>query len=237
MTKTEARLLLAQRQRRFEWELARDEQTRAAARLVAGRTHALLNMVQIVQLSAPHLEASCDEPSQIFLADLARAAKTAQAELSELLEVARPDDAIVRGAPVGAVVASTIDTLRPAIEVDIHLATAPDTCTRCTSEELEHLLIGLALEALDREHSLEHLEHPEPRREPRIELAVRERAIAGAPWIEIVQASAGTRETDHFELRVVSAIARKRGGELATSERRGGGVELVVALPVVADAA
>lgn len=230
MTKTEARLLLAQRQRRFEWELARDEQTRAAARLVAGRTHALLNVVQIVQLATPHLEASCDETSQVFLADLARAVTAAQAELSELLEVARPDEAIVRGAPVGAAVASTLDTLRPALDVDIHLATAPDTCTRCTGEELEHLLIGLALEAIDR------ADHPE-RTPAHVELAVRERAIAGAPWIEIVQASTGTRETDQFELRVVSAIAHKRGGEVATSERRGGGVELVVALPVVADAA
>jgi hypothetical protein len=136
------------------------------------------------------------------------------------MAVARPDVAIEKGAPVGAAVAHALGSLRRAIDVDIHLATSPDTCTQCTARELEHLLIGLALDVIGQ---------PD-----RIELFVRERVIDGKRWIEIVRASTGAPDdNDHFELRSVSAIADAAGGELATSERRGGGLELVVALPVV----
>jgi hypothetical protein len=38
---------------------------------------------------------------------------------------------------------------------------------------------------------------------------------------------------DRFELRAVEAIVKRAGGELATSDRRGGGEELVVALPII----
>ncbi len=38
---------------------------------------------------------------------------------------------------------------------------------------------------------------------------------------------------DGFELRTVELLARRIGGELARSDRRGGGTELVVALPVL----
>jgi hypothetical protein len=223
MTKTEAnpRVLgeLAQRQRRFEWELARAEQTRAAARMVAGRTHALLNMVQVVQLATVALEPMCSDPGKEFIDDLRKAADDAQVELRELMAVARPDVVIEKGAPVGAAVAAALSTLRRAIDVDIHLAPSPDTCTRCSERELEHLLIGLALDVVDEQD--------------RIELFVRERVIDGKRWIEIVRASSGTPDNDRFELRAVIAIAEAAGGELATSERRGGGLELVVALPIV----
>src|SRR4051812_22901026 len=70
MTKTESRadalLDLAQRQRRFEWELARDQQTRAAARFVSGRTHAMLNLVQVVRLASQQLEQMCGEAGKEF---------------------------------------------------------------------------------------------------------------------------------------------------------------------------
>jgi hypothetical protein len=219
MTKTEARLVLSQRQRRFEWQLARDEQTRVAAKLVAGKTHDMLNTVQIVQLATLELEKRCEPAAREFLDDLLRAAADAQRSLTELMAIARPEETIVRGAPVGRAVDAALGSLREAIDVDIHLATSPDTATRCTAAELEHILIGLALDSSD-----------DP---ARIELTVRERAIAGAPWIEIVRASAFVPAGDRFDLRTVEAIAVRAGGELATSERRGGGEELVVALPVV----
>lgn len=219
MTKTEARLLLSQRQRRFEWELARDEQTRAAAKFVAGKTHDLLNLVQIVQLASLELEKRCDATGKEFIADLAKAAVDAQRELTALMEVARPEDVVVPGAPVGPAVDAAIAALRAAIDVDIHLAPRPDVATRCTKDELEHILIGLALDVAD-----------DP---ARIELFVRERTIDGRAYIEIVRASSFVPEDDRFELRAVEAIVKRAGGELATSDRRGGGEELVVALPVI----
>jgi hypothetical protein len=220
MTKTEARLVLSQRQRRFEWELARDEQTRAAAKLVSGKTHDLLNLVQIVQLATLELEKRCDAAAKEFLDDLSRSAVDAQHSLTELMAVARPDEVIVRGAPVGAAVDASLTALRAAIDVDIHLATPPDTATRCSEAELEHILIGIALDIAD---------SPD-----RIELTVRTREINNAPWIEIVRASTFIPVGDRFELRAVEAIVQRAGGELATSDRRGGGEELVVALPVIA---
>lgn len=217
MTKTEARLQLSQQQRKFEWELARDEQARAAGKLVSGKTHDLLNLVQIVQLASLELEKRCDATGKEFIADLTRAAADAQASLITLMEVARPEDPITRGAPVGAAVDAAMAALREAIDVSIHLAPPPDTATRCTARELEHILIGLALDVVD--------EH--------VELFVRERQIQGSPWIEIVRASENVPAGERFELRAVEAIATRAGGELAKSDRRGGGEELVVALPVV----
>src|SRR5687767_16023515 len=129
MTKTEARLALSQRQRRFEWQLAREEQTRAAAKLVAGKTHDMLNVVQIVQLATLELEKRCDATAREFLDDLSRAATDAQKSLTELMALARPDETIKRGAPVGRAVDAATSALRSAIVVDIHLATPPDTAT------------------------------------------------------------------------------------------------------------
>lgn len=223
MTKTEtqalARLALSQRQRRFEWQLARDEQTRAAGRFVSGKTHDLMNLVQIVQLATLELEQRCDPTAREFLDDLQKVATDAQRSLESLMDVARPDETLRRGAPVGAAVANSLAALRAAISVDIHLATPPDTATGCSADELEHMLIGLALDIAD---------DPEP-----IQLYVRERIIDTRPWIEIVRSSSYVPHGDRFELRAVEAIAARAGGELATSDRRGGGEELVVALPVI----
>jgi hypothetical protein len=223
MTKTDHLLMLAQRQRRFEWQLALDEQTRSAAKLVAGRTHDMLNLVQIVQLGTLQLEKLCGPAGEEFIVDLQRAAEDAQHSVRELMAVARPDVIALRGAPVGAAVDAALATLRPAIAVDIHLASPAETATQCTAEELEHVLIGLVLDVIDDPTNI-----PES-----IALLVRERVIDGKPWIEIVRSSDSTPQNDRFELRAVTAIVQRAGGELATSERRGGGAELVVALPVV----
>ena len=227
MTKTDARLALHLRQRRFEWELARDEHTRAAARLVAGKTHDLLNLIQIVQLAGQELEKRCDPAVREFIADLKRSAAEARQALSELMAAARPPDTPARGAPIGDAVDAAIDSLRGVFDgdlVDVRLSAPAEVATRCTAEELEHLLLGLVLDLAD----------AAPGARP-IRLLVREREIEGAPWIEIVRASdAAAPGGERFELRVVETIARRAGGELTTSERRGGGEELVVALPEVA---
>jgi len=218
MTKTELRLQLVQRQRRFEWQLARDEQTRAAAKYVRGKTHDLLNLVQIVKLANHELARRCGTAAEELIADMVRAADDATRELKELMELARPEELLVRGAPVGPAVDAAIATLRPILDLDVHLATPPDTATRLTTEELEHLLIGLALELLA---------------DQRVELTVRERMIERYPWIEIVRGTPANSALDAFERRAIEAIAHRAGGEVASSERRDGGEELVVALPVV----
>jgi hypothetical protein len=76
--KTDARLALSLRQRRFEWALARDEQGRTAGRLVAGKTHDLLNLIQIIRLGARLLEEHCDARARELVADLERAADDSQ---------------------------------------------------------------------------------------------------------------------------------------------------------------
>lgn len=219
MTKTDARLTLIQRQRRFEWALARDAQTRTAAQLVAGKTHDLLNVVQIIQLATLELARLCSEAAQEYLDDLTRAADDAQRSLQALMEIARPEVSVVRGPPVGATVTAALAELRPAVDVEAHLAVAADTATALSGPELEHLVIGLALDAADA---------------PGIELYVRDRVIGGKPWVELVRGAEVAEDGDHFDLRAVEQLVQRVGGELARSERRGGGSELVVALPVIA---
>lgn len=233
MTKPDARLALHLRQRRFEWALAREEHTRAAARLVAGKTHGLLNLIQIIQLASQELEKGCDPSVRAYIADLKRSAAEARQALAELMAAARPPEAPARGAPISDAVGAALDSLRDAFEVDlvdVRVSAPPEAATRCTAEELEHLLLGLVLDLAD----------AAPGAGP-VRLLVREREIEGAPWIEIVRDSAsigpggpGGAAGERFELRVVETIVRRAGGELTTSERPGGGEELVVALPEVA---
>ncbi|HEX3758826.1 MAG TPA: hypothetical protein VHW23_08980 [Kofleriaceae bacterium] len=254
MTKTNERLALVERQRRFEWQLAREAQTQAAARFVAGKTHDLLNLIQIVQLASLELERRCTADAGEFIADLRKAAEDARHQLAELMAVARPEEIIVPGAHVGAAITAAVETVRAAstIEVDLHLAVAPEVTTRCSAEELAHVIYGLTLDAATAE---DEAGDSAPRgsersetggggpdgsaggaggRAPRgIDLFIRERTIDGKPWLEIVRGARVELAGEHFDLQAVEAIAVKNGGELAHSERRGGGTELVVALPVV----
>ena len=231
MTKTNERLALVERQRRFEWQLAREVQTQAAARLVAGKTHDLLNLIQIVQLASLELERRCTADAGEVLTDLRKAADDARHQLAELMAVARPEEIIVPGAPVGAAVTAAVETVRAAstIEVDLHLAVPPELTTRCSAEELAHVIYGLTLDAATAEAEVDDA----PRTLQAIELFVRERTIDGMPWLEIVRGARVELAGEHFDLQAVEAIAVKNGGELGHSERRGGGTELVVALPVV----
>jgi len=232
MTKTNERLALVERQRRFEWELAREAHTQAAAHFVAGKTHDLLNLVQIVQLASLELSRRCNADAAEFLTDLMTAADDAKHQLGELMEGARREPVASPGARVGAAITSAVETVRAAstIAVDLHLTVRAEVTTRCSAVELEHLVYGLTLDAVACIADPATGE-PSPRPSP-IELLVRERAIEGRPWIEIV-CSAQVVDGEHFDLRAVEVIAAKNGGELARSERRGGGTELVVALPVV----
>ena len=232
MTKTNERLALVERQRRFEWQLARQVQTQVAARFVAGKTHDLLNMVQIVQLASLELARRCPPDAAEFIADLRKAAEDAQHQLAELMALARPEEVIVPGAPVGAAITAAVETVRAAstIEVDLHLAVAPEVTTRCSAEELAHVIYGLTLDAAAAEIEAAGAEDGALQV---ITLYVRERTIDGKPWLEIVRGARVELAGEHFDLQAVEAIAIKNGGELAHSEQRGGGTELVVALPLV----
>ncbi|HET9619930.1 MAG TPA: hypothetical protein VFP84_01095 [Kofleriaceae bacterium] len=241
MTKTNQRLALVERQRRFEWELARDAQTRAAAQFVAGKTHDLLNLVQIVQLATLELSRRSPPEAQEFIQDLTRAADDAKHQLSQLMAVARPEEVIVAGAPVGEAMTRAVARVRAAstIEVDLHLTVEPDVTTRCSADELEHLIYGLALDAVATAELIAEIaaegggDPPDSATSP-IELVVRTRTIDRKPWLEIVRGARAALDGEHFDLRAVEAIATKNGGELAHSERRDGGTEVIVALPIVA---
>ena len=134
------------------------------------------------------------------------------------MELARPERVVVRGPAVGATVTRVLDEIRTAVEVDLHLAVSAETATALSAAQLEHLVIALALDATDA---------------PRIELYVRERMIDGKAWVEIVRGADATTGGDGFDLRAVELLAKVCGGELASSERRGGGTELVVAIPAL----
>ena len=215
MTRTEALLAIVQRQRQFEWQLARDEQQRAASAIVAGKTHDLLNLVQIVNLASLEIERRSEPSAREFLDDLLRAAEDAKVSLRQLMELARPERPIVH-APVAPAVAAALASLHEIVTPKLDLAIKPDTVTRCTTEELEHLILGLVLDVVDQD----------------FELTIRERQIDGRRWVELVRGSATIPAGDRLELRIVDAIAHRGGGELAMSDRRGGGIEVVVALPV-----
>ena len=233
MTKINERLALVERQRRFEWELAREVQSKIASRFVSGKTHDLLNLVQIVQLASLELTRRCPPEALEFIEDLQKAAVDAQRQLSELMALARPDEVIAAGVPVGAAITAAVGVVRAAstIAVDLHLTISPDATTRCSADELAHVIYGVTLDAVSETAQLD----AEPAAEPSpIELFIRERTIDGKPWLEIVRGARVALDGEHFDLRAVEAIAVKNGGELAQSERRGGGSELVVALPLVA---
>jgi hypothetical protein len=237
MTKTNERLALVERQRRFEWQLAREVQSQVAARFVAGKTHDLLNLVQIVQLASLELERRCPPDALEFIVDLRKAAKDAQHQLTELMTVARPEEIIMPGAHVGAAITAAVDTVRAAstIAVDLHLAVDSEVATRCSAEELAHVIYGLTLDAATAEAGGDDAGGGAQTggAEQAIGLFVRQRMIDGKPWLEIVRGARVELAGEHFDLQAVEAIAVKNGGELASSERRGGGTEVVVALPII----
>ncbi len=221
-----ARLALVEKHRRFAWDLAREEYARSAARMVAGKTHDLLNLVQVVQLAAPHLAAAVDGDARVFVDDIARVADDAHVQLKSLMSIARPprrattgsDAPLARGAAVGPAIGRVIGELADVVAVGVDYAIDVDAATALDEPALAHMAIGMMLDVVDA---------------PWIELTVRERAIEGAPWIELVRGTRTGNDGDHFDLRLVEALASRAGGEVTRSVRDDGGVELVVALPAI----
>ncbi|HWO23512.1 MAG TPA: hypothetical protein VNO30_32445 [Kofleriaceae bacterium] len=221
MMKTDVRLALLARQRRFEWALAHDAQARTAATFVRGKTHDLLNLLQIIRLSASVLEQRCDAAVREIIVDLQRSADESHRSLTELIEIARPPEVAARGAPVAEAVRAAVASLEGGASVRARIEARPEAVTRCTAEEIDHLVLGLVLDVAETRGS-----------EPPVEILVRERMISSTPWIEIVRGSEAVPVSDRFELRVVEAIAHRASGELVRSEQRGG-EEVIVALPQV----
>jgi hypothetical protein len=210
-----AKLALVERQRRFEWTLARDAQAKAAAALLKGRTHQLLNLIQIVELASVELERRSTGEALDIVRDLVRTADRAKRELAEIVALAKPPER-ARGPSVAASVQAAIDAVRVvASELVVTLRLDVDSATALTDEELQQLVFGLVLDAAAGAGS--------------VELLVRQRRIESAPWVEFVCGF----DCDAGELRVIRAIVERATGELTVSPRRGGGSEVVVALPVV----
>jgi hypothetical protein len=214
---TNDRLALIARQRLFDWQLARDQQSRAAAALVAHRTHDLLGFIQIVRLVSEHVVKTADAMGQEFIGDMVLSADKAQVELRDMLDLARPPLVVERGAPLGPVLEATRAALAPAITVAIDLQAPAELCTRCTAIELDYILTAIALDAGT----------------DAVSILVRARTLEGQPWMEVIRATDIEPAGDRADLIGLEVLAERRGGELSRSERRGGGEELVVALPVV----
>ncbi len=223
----QARLAVSTRQRQFEWTLARIAQSKAAGELVRGKTHDLLNLVQIVQLATLQLEDRCDATAQEFLVDLTQAAASAQASLTELMMVARPDDAVVKGAPIGPVIEAAVAALGAAVRIDVQLDAEATATTRCSASQLEHLLIGLALDLIAFPPTA-GVVAPD-----RVLLQIRQRLMGGRPFLEILRSTTFIPPGDRFELKTVECIAELTGGEISVSEGRGGVEDVVVAVPIV----
>lgn len=222
----EARLALVDWIRVAEYDAARDERVREAAALVRSRSHELGNHVQIVKLSALEIERRSGGPEIAELvADLHASAEQAGEALAALLAVAQLDARTGAGVEVAPCVRAAIELARPAIaprivlQIDAHETTR----THATARELEAIVLAIALDA----HAA-----------TRIAITLRERAIEGKPWLELLRVD-DRRETipaRPFELpsllHVVDRFALRLGGEATLAQGRTG-LELVVALPVL----
>lgn len=223
MTRTEGRLALVERQRRYAWGLARHDATAAAATLVAGRTHDLLNFLQIAQLTAEELARRLGGDPDNLVADLRGCGATARVQLTEMMALARPRVVIAAGAPIGPVVSAALADLRAAGLAVTVTDDAPATLTtRCDADALTALIIGLALAATDAADAPAALD-----------LVIRARPLDGKPHLELVCGSPVSPDAPPFDLGAVERIATAHGGELAHSDRRGGGSEWIVALPII----
>src|SRR4029079_9583215 len=118
----------------------------------------------------------------VILAELTKTAEDAKRQLTDLLAVARPPKVIGPGGPVGAAITQAVEVVRElgAIAVDLHLTVPAEVTTRCSAQELEHLIVGLVLDAAAFDAVAIDAET-----EGTIELFVRDRTIEGKPWLEI----------------------------------------------------
>ncbi len=211
------RVQLLERLRRFEWEVAREDHARAVHDLVRGSSHELLNFVQIVDLASQALAPHCAAAGEEFLVDLARAAADAKAAVRQLHALARVDR--VPGHTAAAACAgAAIELVGGAVDdLDAKVRIADDVVVAWAREELELLLIALALDG-------------RPERGGRVELLVRTRDIDGRTRLEIV---CGPIDATGVGVRLAAILAMRIGGDAVVGERRGGGDELAVDVPIV----
>lgn len=209
------RIALLERLRRFEWDLARDEQARSARQMLRGKVHDLLNFVQIVDLGSQALAPHTAPAGEEFLVDLARAAADAKTAVHELQQLAHAEDRPPARTAIAAVARAAIEQLRGAVDaLDAEILVPDAAAVAWTREELELLLIALALDG--------------PADAP-IELLVRARDIDGRPCLEIV---CGPLDETGVGARLATTLAARIGGDAAVAERRGGGHEIAVAVPL-----
>lgn len=220
------RLELVERLRRAEYEVARDEQVRAAAALVRARTHALGNAIQIVRLASIEIERRADGAIAELVGDLRRGAEEATAVLGQLLADARPAERTVAGPPIAGVVRDTVELARGALlgRLEMRIDVPADARTACTADELEAMTLAMLLDVADA---------------ARLAVCARARTIGGAPWIELLRThDGGGGEVEEAgeppgRLHLVERLAERVGGEVSLSAGRGG-PELAIALPVLA---
>jgi len=227
----EARLALVDRVRRVEHELARDEYARAARAVLRGKAHDLGNLVQIVRIASVEIEKRAGANVGELVTDMRAAAEQASVVLTALIDVAQPRERTV-GAAVAPAVRAAVELARPAIAPPLALAVELDelVATPCTRDELETIVIASALDS---------------GAATRIGFSLRERTIAGARWVELIrhddrrdvsddaiERAFDAHATSGPGLALVRAIVEQAAGESSLAHGRGG-LELVVALPVV----
>jgi len=171
-------------------------------------SHDLRNLIQITELTAATLKGKVPPPLDELVVEVDKVATAMKLELD------------TRKGPYAAVAArvrSVIDAVRtlvPELAVTYQLDEAATTVL--TPVELDQVVLGLVVDAA---HTA-----------TKLELLARARVIDQRRWIELVCSF----DADAGELRNLTWIVERAGGEVSSSERRGGGTEVAVALPVPA---
>ena len=168
--------------------------------------HDLRNLIQIAELTAATLKGKVPAPLDELVVEVDKVATTMKRELD-----ARKGPF----APVAETIRSSIEMVRtvvPELAVTYQLDDAAKTVL--TAPELEQVVLSLFVDVA---HGAS-----------KVDLLVRERVVDRAPWIELVCGF----DANAAELRTISWIVERAGGEVSASERRGGGSEVAVALPV-----
>ena len=205
----DARLALVDRIRVVERRLAHAEQAHVALEVMRGQAHELGNAVQIVDLASGELVRRPLPPEVAELVrDLRTAAQQATASLAAMVARANPPRPTAAGAPVAAAV-------RAAVEL------ADTVASRLAADEVEALVLAAILDAAAAPH---------------VVLELRERAIDGVRWIELVRTDDRPGERAlQLEPPALTAfvdeLARTAGGEVSLAPGRAGH-ELAIALPV-----
>lgn len=219
-----ARLALIDRIRAVEFRLARAAQAETTLAVLHSHMHTLGNAVQIVDLASAELARHTHDPDSL-VTDIRTAATEARAALGKIGALAQPAPRAAVSTPFAPTVRAALDVVRPALPIEVAVhdeLLASITRCRLDADELELLAIAILLDA----HAA-----------PAVSLALRERAIDGASWFELIRhdtrpgaVSLDTELVPPSLLAVADQLARLGGGELSLAPGRHGH-ELVVALP------